>query len=225
MQPTKPASGQLAKPTGQRDYILLDQSPSMCERWEEALAAVNNYVSTLRSNKVDTKITLAAFDSKYNIVWRDFAPSVCAPLVCKTGKYGIESSLVTPAGGTALYDAIGKIVLQAKTDNPEKATIVIVSDGGDGESRELTAGHAAGLLAQCRARGWQIILIGMDFDNTDTAQRLGLAPTEFIATGKESMPALMGKVGENRTTYGRTGQRIGFTDAEKREAGNRLLLR
>jgi von Willebrand factor type A domain len=211
--PVKPATGQL-KPTGQRDYILLDQSTSMCVQWEEALEAVNTYVRTLRSNKVDTRIMLAAFNHEYQIVWHDFAPSVCAPLTSKD---------VDAGGGTALYDAIGKIVLRAKTDNPEKATIVIVSDGGDGESCELTAGHAAGLIAQCRARGWQIILIGMGFDNTDMAQQFGLAPTEFIATGKESMPALMGKVAEKRTAYGQTGQRIGFTDAEK--AASRLLLR
>ena len=157
---------------------------------------------------------MAAFDDAYQIVARDVAPSICAPLTSKD---------VDPGNSTALYDAIGKIVLQAKTDNPEKATIVIMTDGGDTTSKELTAAHAASMSAQCRARGWQIIFLGIDHDNIELARKFGLAPSEFIATGKEAVSALMGKVAEKRTAYGQTGQRIGFSDAEK--AASRLLLR
>jgi Mg-chelatase subunit ChlD len=214
--PTKQAPGQLAnrKPSGQRDYILLDRSASMLERWEAALGAVNTYARTLANSKVNTKITVAVFDDQYEIIWRDVAPSVCTPITSKN---------VNPRGRTALNDAIGRIVLQAKTDNSEKAAIVIMTDGEENSSRELTQGHAAGLLAECRLRGWQIIFLGIDHDNTELARRYGAAPAEFIATGKESIAALMANVAEKRTTHGQTGQRIAFTDAEKQDA--RLLLR
>jgi hypothetical protein len=213
----KKASGQQQlRKNGQRDYILLDRSPFMAVRWEDALQAVNTYVRTLANNKVDTTITLAVFDMAYQIVRRDIAPSVFAPITSKDVDIG---------SGTALNDAIGRIVLQAKTDNPEKVAIVIMTDGDDNSSRELTEGHAAGMLAECRLRGWQVIFLGIDHDNTMLARQYGASPQEFIATGKESVARLMGEVAEKRTVHGRTGQRITFTDVEKKTAGGRLLLR
>jgi hypothetical protein len=187
----------------------------MEERWEEALEAVNTYVRTLANNKVDTRITVAIFNDQYEVIRRDVALSACAPITSKDAD---------PGGGTALNDAIGKIVLQAKTDNPEKAAIVIMTDGGENHSRELTEAHAAGLLAQCRLRGWQISFLGIDHDNTELARRYGAAPYEMIATGKGSITSLMANVAEKRTVHAKTGQRISFTDAEKQDAGKKLLL-
>lgn len=187
----------------------------MAVRWEESLGAVNTYVRTLAKNKVDTKITMAVFDDGYEIVRRDIAPPIFAPITSKDAD---------PGGGTALNDAIGRIVLQAKTDNPEKAAIVIMTDGEENSSRELTQGHAAGLLAECRLRGWQVIFLGIDHDNTALARKYGASPQEFIATGKESIASLMSQVAEKRTAHSQTGQRIGFSDAEKLDAGKRLLL-
>ncbi len=214
-QPDKKAAGQL-KPYGQRDYILLDKSGSMDEngKWEEALTAVNIYIRTLRDKQVDTKITAVVFDHEYKIVRRGIAPSVCAPITNKDAE---------PDGGTALHDSIGKIVLQAKTDNPEKATIVIMTDGEDFGSCELTAAHAAGMLADCRRRGWQVIFLGMAFDNTLLAKTYGLDPNQTIAAGVKDIAMTMQKAAEKRAAYGQTGQRISFTDAEKKDAGKLLI--
>jgi hypothetical protein len=215
-QPAKKASHQpvIRKPSGQRDYILLDRSGSMAMRWEEALGAVNTYVRTLTSKGVNSRITAAVFDGKYHIVRRDIPLAVCAP---------ITSDDAAPRGGTALNDAIGRIVTHAKTDNPEKAAIVIMTDGEENANHELTTAQAAALLSQCRLRGWQVIFLGIDHDNTDLARRYGASPSEFIAATKESVAAVMAKVAEKRATHGQTGQRISFTDAEKKDAGKFLL--
>ena len=202
----------------QRDYLLLDCSGSMTDeiaRWEEALAGVNAYIRKLATAEIDTKVTVAVFDDEYQVVRRDIAPSSCAPITNDVaGLHG---------GGTALNDAIGKLVAQAKADNPAKAAIVIMTDGEENASRELKTGQAHALLTQCRLRGWQVIFLGIDHDNARLAQQYGASSHEVIATGKESIAVLMAKVAEKRTAHGQTGKAISFTDAEKKDAG-RLLL-
>jgi hypothetical protein len=196
----------------QRDYILLDRSSSMEGKWNEALAAVNTYVRTLM--KVKTKITAAVFDDQYQIVRQDIAPTFCAP---------ITNDDAVPRGGTALNDSIGKLVAQAKQDNPEMAVIVIMTDGEENCSRELTDGQANALLTQCRLRGWQVIFLGIDHDNTKLAQQYGASPHQFIAARKQALAATMQKAAEKRAAYSQTGKAISFTEVEKKDAGKSLL--
>jgi len=200
----------------QRDYILLDRSPSMVEneRWEEALAGVNAYISKLATGGVDTKVTVAVFDCEYEVVRRDVAPSSCTP---------ITKDDVALGGGTALNDAIHHLVTQAKADNPQRAAIIIATDGEDNSSKMKT-GQAHALLTQCRLRGWQVIFLGIDHDNARLAQQYGASPREVIATGKESIVALMAKVAEKRAAHSQSGTAISFTDAEKKTAGSKLPL-
>jgi hypothetical protein len=211
-----PDKQQVSTASKQRDYVLLDRSPSMEQRWEEALAGVNTYIRKLATSGVDTRVTVAAFDYDYQIVRRDVAPFSCTP---------ITKDDVDLGGGTALNDAIGKLVALAKTDNPARAAIVIMTDGEENASHELTTGQAHALLTQCRLRGWQVIFLGIDHDNARLAQQYGASSHEIIATGKDGIAALMAKVAEKRAAHGKTGQAITFTAAEKKDAGGRRLLR
>jgi uncharacterized protein with von Willebrand factor type A (vWA) domain len=122
--------------TPQRDYLLLDRSGSMNINWSEALQAINTYVRTLGSN-LNTRIMMATFNDDYEVI--------------RNGLHPLQWRIVTdeevvPRGNTALNDAIGRIVAQAKHDNPDKATIVIMTDGAENASKELTDEQANKLL-------------------------------------------------------------------------------
>ena len=137
----------------------------------------------------------------------------------------VTNEEVVPRGGTALNDAIGQLVAQAKQDNPEKAAIIIMTDSGENASKKVTNEQAKALLDECRARGWQVIFLGIGYDNSELAQRYGADLNQTIAARTESLAVTMQKAAEKRAAYSKTGQRIGFSDAEKQIAGGKLLLR
>jgi uncharacterized protein with von Willebrand factor type A (vWA) domain len=198
----------------ERDYLLLDRSGSMSTQWSEALQAINAYVRGLGS-RVNTRLMMATFDDEYEIVRRDLHP-----LQWKA----ITKEEVGPRGGTALNDAIGRIVAQAKADNPDKAAIVIMTDDGENASQEVTDEQAKALLDECRARGWQVIFLGMGHDNSGLAQGYGADPNQTIAAGKASLAVTMAKAAEKRAAYSKTGAHISFSDSEKKDAAQQLRL-
>jgi hypothetical protein len=218
----RPAGNVLApRPTGnlldrrlQRDYLVLDRSGSMAAIWDAALTAITGYVRSLKDKKVSTSITFAVFDHEYQIVRKDVAPS---------NWRGVTPNEAEPRGSTALNDAIGSIVAQAKEENPNKAAIVIMTDGQDNSSK-MTLEEANALLDECRVRGWDVIFLGVGHDNTELAQSYGADPSQTIAVDPDSLMATMHKIAEKRAPY-QSGKAITFSASEKREAGSLLSSR
>jgi hypothetical protein len=209
--------GDIAKLTvpPERDYLLLDRSGSMGSLWSEALKAINAYAGMLGS-KVNTRIMMAVFDDLYQVIRNQIHPSQWRP---------VTDEEVMPRGNTALNDAIGRLVAQAKADNPAKAAIVIMTDSGENASKEVTDERAKALLDECRGRGWQVIFLGMGHDNSGLAAHYGADPNQTIAVGKDSLAVTMRKAAEKRASYAQTGKAISFTDVEKKDAGRLLLTR
>jgi hypothetical protein len=121
----------LAKPPRHpavHSYILLDRTGSMEPIWNEALSSVNAYADGLAAldggPRVDADITLAVFDAQDGLKFDVLRQGVDA------GDWNdVTTREVTPRGMTPLYDAIGRIVSLAEKDKPEKAVLVIMTDG------------------------------------------------------------------------------------------------
>ena len=202
----------------QHDFILLDRSGSMEGKWSETLGAVNGYVKKLADDKVDTGVTLAVFDAQDRnldyVVLRDrITPTTWKP---------VDSNEVSPRGYTPLNDAIGKLVKQAQAGfngvQYEKVAILIVTDGHENHSKEVTHAQAKNLLNECRAKGWQVIFIGADFDNQAQATSYNNAAAATLSSiPVAAMAATMSYTAGKRGLYGATGQSINFSDEEKEE--------
>lgn len=200
----------------QHDFILLDRSGSMKTLWEEALGSVNTYVKKLAEDKVDTGVTLAIFDSPqgqsdamdFTIVRERIIPSTW---------HEVSSTEVEPRGFTPLNDATCRIVNLAKAGNYDKVAIIIMTDGAENASKEFTVTQAKLLLDQCRARGWQVIFLGANFDNTMQAGSYNNNINATMAMSTGTMSAHTHAVASKRSTYGATGQSMTFTDDEKTE--------
>lgn len=197
----------------QHDFILLDRSGSMGALWKEAVSSVNSYVKKLAADKVDTGVTLAVFDTDHNGV----AFNVIRDRIIPSTWRDVEEDEAPPRGLTPLNDAVGKMVALAKAGNYDKVAIIIMTDGQENASKEFSTAQAKALLDECRAKNWQVIFLGADFDNTTQAQFYGnsVRATATMSAGNFAMGTTM--LSAKRASYGVSGQSINFSDDEKAE--------
>lgn len=177
-------------------YILLDRSGSMGSLWTEALSSVNAFARELDNRQdgpaVDSHITLAVFDGeetlKFDVLRRRQPALHWKPVTDK------EAS---PRGMTPLLDAMARLIALAEADNPDRAVLVIMTDGHENASREVTADGVRAGLDRVKAKGWEVIFLGANFDNISDASAVGVQGGKQMAmsigTMNESMKRLARK--------------------------------
>lgn len=199
----------------QHDFILLDRSGSMGTLWTEALSSVNAYVKKLAEDNVDTGVTLATFDEhngmQFNVIRDRITPTTWRP---------VSNTDAEPRGCTPLNDATGKIVTLAKAGNYDKVVIIIMTDGYENASKELTVEKAKALLEECRAKGWQVIFLGANFDNAHQAASYGNAAGQTISSTAANLAGTMRGMSAQRVNYSATGATMSFTDEDKKKAAS-----
>jgi len=204
----------------QHDFILLDRSGSMESggRWAESINAINTYVKKLADDGVDTGVTLAVFDSDtgaaldYRVIRDRIIPSTWHP---------VSDADAAPRGMTPLNDAIARTVAAAQAGNYDKVAIIIVTDGLENASKECTTAHAKKLLDNCRARNWQVLFIGADYDNAAQAAQLGNAVAATLASAAPNLSFVMEKTAGMRGAYAVSGAAMLYSAADKRRAQQR----
>lgn len=181
-------------------YILLDRTGSMEPIWTEALSSVNTYASGLASldggPRVDSDLTLAVFDAQQGLQFDVLRKGVDAAS-WKT----VTSDEVTPRGMTPLYDAIGRMVALAEKDRPEKAIIVIMTDGEENSSTEMTKTAARAALDRVRAKGWEVVFLGAEFSNFDDATGVGQTSSRNMAVSKDQLSDSMNRLAQKSKDY------------------------
>lgn len=151
---------------GKNVYMLIDRSGSMSGEWGATLESVNSYITKLED---DVNVYVVSFDS-YNRDDKDPDYRVLRECTAKTYKL-LENSEVSPRGGTPLYDAAGKIISQMLQDNPERAVLVVMTDGGENASSEYTLAAVKAKLAEIETKKWPVVYLGAGF--AEVAQYAG----------------------------------------------------
>jgi hypothetical protein len=193
----------LAKPPrlpAVHSYILLDRTGSMEPIWNEALSSVNAYADGLAAldggPRVDADITLAVFDAQDGLQFDVLRQSVDA------GDWNdVTTREVNPRGMTPLYDAIGRIVSLAEKDKPEKAVLVIMTDGEENSSTEMTKKAAKAALDRVRAKGWEVVFLGAEFSNFDDAEGVGQSSSRNMAVSKDQLSDSMDRLAQKSKNY------------------------
>lgn len=157
-------------------YLLLDRTGSMSDKWTETLSGINGYVSELATKGVEADVTLAMFDSQEGFRFDVIRSSV---KVANWQKVTAEEAY--PRGWTPLYDAIGRITAMAEQDAPDKAVIVVMTDGEENASTEMRREQAKAALDRCRARNWQVVFLGVGFDSFNQSASLGVGAAQTMA--------------------------------------------
>ena len=97
----------------------------------------------------------------------------------------------TPRGYTPLFDAIGPPHGLASADTSNKASVIIVTDGQENASREVTREGAKAMLDRAREKGWDVVFLGANFDAFSQAASLGTAAAHTLNIAPGSMRAAM----------------------------------
>lgn len=205
----------------QHDFILLDRSGSMSSRWAEALSSVNAYVKQLATDNVDTGVTLAVFDTFGPPLANGMVPiafQIVRDRIIPSTWHPVSDVDATPRGGTPLNDATSKIVALANAGNYDKVAIIIMTDGEENASLEFTTDQAKKLLDACRAKGWQVVFLGANFDNVRQAATYGSSLGSTVVAAAGNMRATMTMTANKRAAYGLTGSAIEYSVEEQMAA-------
>lgn len=207
-----------------QSYILLDRTGSMSSIWDEALSSVNAYADSfaedapgaeIAGGDINTAVTVAVFDYQDGMQF-----DVLRDKVAPSGWNAVTNDEASPRGMTPLFDAIGKIITRAEADNPEKAVIVIMTDGLENSSREFTKEGAKAALDRAEARGWEVIFLGAEFASFADADAIGVSSSKTMAVGQGRMSESMDSLAQKARAYGKGAASAVEFNAEDRAAAD-----
>ncbi len=202
-------------------YILLDRTGSMDSIWEEALTSVNTFATSISTKEegeigdVDATVSLAVFDAQdgleFDVLRDDVDAKTWTP---------VTNDEAHPRGMTPLFDAIGRMVSMAETDKPEKALLVIMTDGKENASREMTKEGAKAALDRARDAGWEVVFLGAEFANFSDAEGVGQSDSKNMAVSKDQLGVTMDRLAKKSRSYAKGEEaEIEFDDEDRAAAG------
>lgn len=173
-------------------FMLLDRSGSMASKWEEALGAINAYVSGLKG----ANVTLVAFDSSdktnYDVL-RDKVPA--------KKWVPVSNDDATPRGMTPLYDCVSRIVADAEAVGSEKTVILTMTDGIENTSRESDIKAVKAAVERVKSRGWEFLFLGANFDVTTQAGAINIGSGKMASYSSGTMVRSMQNLAAQTTFY------------------------
>lgn len=98
----------------------------------------------------------------------------------------------SPHGLTALFDGVGQAIDKVgkwlndmkEEDRPEKNLIVIMTDGGENNSRDYDAAKVKEMIKHQEEKyNWSFVYMGSDLKDADDANTLGFKTRSFTAKG------------------------------------------
>jgi hypothetical protein len=189
--------------------------------WVEALSSVNAYAKEL-ANKTDGDapeylgdghVTLAVFDGQEGLQF-DLLRKKVAALHWEN----VTDKEASPRGMTPLLDALGRIIALAETDNPDKAVIVVMTDGQENASREVTRDGAKAAMERVKKKGWDVVCLGANFDNISDASSVGVGGAQQVSMAPGAMDASMRMMAKKSRAYFARGEQHVFEEADREVA-------
>lgn len=183
------------------NLVIVDESGSMSIIEEQALAGINETISTIQKlqdqhAELEQRITLITFDSTHTRLFFDNVPAKEARL--------LTSRDYNPGGATPLYDAVGmgiaKINAQAAPD--DCVLVTIITDGEENCSREYNLRMIKNLIEKLKKQGWTFTFIGTDnLDVEGMARSLGIDNHLAFTEDEEGTRKMFARESRSRIRY------------------------
>jgi uncharacterized protein YegL len=194
--------------------VLVDRSGSMAQCREDMEGGLNAFVESQASEPGDAEITLAQFDTKYELVW-PLGPINDAP------KYTLM-----PRGCTALLDAMGRFITQVgeelakrhEVDRPGKVIVCIVTDGLENSSVDWTRESVKALVEQQRDQWqWEFVFLGADIDAVQEGASVGVPQKSSLTFDKANARDVYAMTSHWVSTV-RGGGKAAFSEEDRKSA-------
>ena len=198
--------------------LVVDRSGSMEAIRQDAMGGVNRFILDQAEKPGDAVLTLVQFDTEYEFVHR------AKPIK------GIPQYVLTPRGGTALLDAVGRAINETgerlaampEANRPGLVVFVVMTDGEENSSREFTKKQIKEKISHQQEKyGWQFVFLGANQDAFAEAGAMGMqaqAAANFTP-GKvmHAMAAASASVGRMRAqSIASEAIQNEFTDSERK---------
>ena len=153
--------------------FILDRSGSMCGLEADTIGGYNGFLEKQQKLAGQTQITTVLFDDQYEVLYNGVDISAAK---LKDGQYFVR-------GMTALYDAVGKTILDVGTrlsripssERPGKVIMIITTDGAENSSREFTDKGIKEMISHQREKyAWEFLFFGANVDTADVAMGIGI---------------------------------------------------
>ena len=153
--------------------FLLDRSGSMYSFTEDTIGGYNKYLEDERKIN-NSKITTILFDDKYEVLHDRININEVK---------NITNKEYYTRGCTALYDAIGKTIINLDNKKTDKVLFIITTDGLENASIEYNKDIVKSLIE--KHPNWEFIYIGANIDSYNEACKIGIKK-ENIANRKNT---------------------------------------
>jgi|GEM_PF-388235 len=134
--------------------IIIDRSGSMGTLTEQVIASYNDFIEDQQEVEGDASISLIQFDDKYE-------PNYTGVDIQKATELNTKSYI--PRGSTALFDAIGRAITEAKDriqPGESDVVFVITTDGLENASTDYSGDVIKELIAECESEfGWHFMYL------------------------------------------------------------------
>lgn len=152
--------------------LILDRSGSMAGREADVIGGVNTFLDEQKKLPDPASIAMVRFDTSGVERFR--------PMQALAEAKHITAEDYQPRGGTPLLDAIGKTLVELdndwKAEQPERAILVIVTDGQENESHEYTKAKIKEMIESRQSSGkWSIVYLGANVDAFAEAGSMGIS--------------------------------------------------
>lgn len=164
--------------------VLLDRSGSMESIKSDTEGGFDAFIAAQREpGDLDVRVTLAQFDTEYEVVYAD-RPVVDVPPL-----------QLQPRGMTALYDAVGRLITDVGAElaalpeeqRPGRVTVVVLTDGHENSSKEWTHDAVSKAIArQEREYAWEFVFLGANMDAVAVGQQLGFSADRSMSYAADS---------------------------------------
>lgn len=193
--------------------ILMDRSGSMESCKTDTEGGLRSFLAEQNSEfPAGTRVSMYEFDTQYNVVYEN------EPLS------GVPDYVLTPRGGTALLDALGRTITTVKAKRkklpkPQRPDVimVIVTDGHENSSHEFDFATIKSMIEKRTEKGWTFIYLGANQDAITVAASMGISRdgsmTYDTANTTEAFASMSGLV-----TRGSKGGSYSFTDDDRKSA-------